>query len=100
MSAAARIASFADAEQLARRRLPPAMFENIVTGTGKSSRCTVSSMPSTQSASARAPRFATRPTEGGKIRRIREYANPVTSAIAFGLPLPQSSDDGVADGFV
>lgn len=39
-------------------------------------------------------------TEGGKIRRIREYANPVTSAVAFGLPLPQSSDDGVADSFV
>jgi ketosteroid isomerase-like protein len=24
----------------------------------------------------------------GKIRRIREYGNPVTSAISFGLPLP------------
>jgi len=29
--------------------------------------------------------------ENGKIRRIREYANPVTAAIAFGLPLPRSS---------
>jgi ketosteroid isomerase-like protein len=38
--------------------------------------------------------------EGGKLRRIREYANPVTSAIAFGLPLPPSSDDGLADSFV
>ena len=27
---------------------------------------------------------------GGKIRRIREYLNPVTSAIAFGIPLPGS----------
>ncbi len=27
--------------------------------------------------------------ENGKIRRIREYLNPVTSAVAFGLPLPQ-----------
>jgi ketosteroid isomerase-like protein len=26
----------------------------------------------------------------GKIRRIREYGNPVTSAISFGLPLPGS----------
>ena len=39
-------------------------------------------------------------TENGKIKRIREYANPVTSAIAFGLPLPASSDDGLANGFV
>ena len=37
---------------------------------------------------------------GGKLRRIREYANPVTSAISFGLPLPQSGDDGLADRFV
>jgi ketosteroid isomerase-like protein len=36
----------------------------------------------------------------GKLCRIREYTNPVTSAIAFGLPLPQSSDDGVSDRFV
>jgi ketosteroid isomerase-like protein len=36
----------------------------------------------------------------GKLWRIREYTNPVTSAIAFGLPLPQSSDDGVSDRFV
>jgi ketosteroid isomerase-like protein len=27
--------------------------------------------------------------ENGKIRKIREYANPVTAAVAFGLPLPQ-----------
>jgi ketosteroid isomerase-like protein len=26
--------------------------------------------------------------DDGKIRRIREYGNPVTSAISFGLPLP------------
>ncbi len=39
-------------------------------------------------------------TKNGKITRIREYTNPVTSAIAFGLPLPQSSDDGVSDKFV
>lgn len=39
-------------------------------------------------------------TKNGKITRIREYANPVTSAIAFGLPLPQSGDDGVSDQFV
>ena len=38
-------------------------------------------------------------TAGGKIRRIREYANAVTSAIAFGLPLPQSRDNGLADSF-
>ena len=36
----------------------------------------------------------------GKLFRIREYCNPVTSAIAFGLPLPQSSDDGVGNRFV
>jgi ketosteroid isomerase-like protein len=36
----------------------------------------------------------------GKLWRIREYTNPVTGAIAFGLPLPQSSDDGVSDQFV
>jgi ketosteroid isomerase-like protein len=29
-------------------------------------------------------------TEGGRIRRIREYANPVTAAVAFGIPLPQA----------
>ncbi len=28
--------------------------------------------------------------ENGKITRIREYLNPVTSAIAFGIPLPRS----------
>lgn len=39
-------------------------------------------------------------TRDGKLSRIREYANPVTSAIAFGLPLPASSDDGLADTFV
>ena len=27
-------------------------------------------------------------TAGGKIKRIWEYTNPVTSAVAFGLPLP------------
>jgi ketosteroid isomerase-like protein len=26
--------------------------------------------------------------ENGKIKRIREYLNPVTSAVAFGIPLP------------
>ena len=36
----------------------------------------------------------------GKLSRIREYTNPVTSAVAFGLPLPQASDDGVCDQFV
>lgn len=36
----------------------------------------------------------------GKLQRIREYTNPVTSAVAFGLPLPQSSDDGVSNQFV
>ena len=36
----------------------------------------------------------------GKLFRIREYLNPVTSAVAFGLPLPQSSDDGVGNRFV
>ncbi len=35
----------------------------------------------------------------GKIRRIREYLNPVTSAVAFGLPLPQSESDGLANTF-
>jgi ketosteroid isomerase-like protein len=29
-------------------------------------------------------------TVGGKIRRIREYLNPVTAALAFRQPLPQS----------
>lgn len=29
----------------------------------------------------------------GKLWRIREYTNPVTGAIAFGIPLPQSNDD-------
>jgi ketosteroid isomerase-like protein len=28
--------------------------------------------------------------EDGKIKRIREYLNPVTAALAFGQPLPQS----------
>ena len=27
--------------------------------------------------------------EGGKLKRIREYANPVTAAVAFGIPLPE-----------
>jgi ketosteroid isomerase-like protein len=36
----------------------------------------------------------------GKLFRIREYCNPVTSAIAFGLPLPVSSDDGVGNKFI
>lgn len=36
----------------------------------------------------------------GKLWRIREYCNPVTSAIAFGLPLPQSSSDGADIRFV
>lgn len=27
-------------------------------------------------------------TVGGKIKRIREWANPVTAAVSFGLPLP------------
>jgi ketosteroid isomerase-like protein len=31
--------------------------------------------------------------EGGKLRRIREYANPVTAAVAFGMPLPQAQAD-------
>lgn len=39
-------------------------------------------------------------TRDGKLRCIREYTNPVTSAVAFGLPLPQSSDDGVSDQFI
>jgi hypothetical protein len=30
----------------------------------------------------------------GKIKRIREYVNPVTGAIAFGYPLPHVADDG------
>jgi len=29
----------------------------------------------------------------GKINRVREYTNPVTGAIAFGIPLPQTSSD-------
>ena len=28
--------------------------------------------------------------KGGKIKRIREYLTPITSAIAMGLPLPRS----------
>jgi ketosteroid isomerase-like protein len=28
-------------------------------------------------------------TDGGKIKRIREYANPITAVIAFGIRLPQ-----------
>ncbi len=28
-------------------------------------------------------------TENGKIKRIREYLNPITSALSFGIPLPQ-----------
>jgi ketosteroid isomerase-like protein len=39
-------------------------------------------------------------SRNGKLWRIREYTNPVTSAVAFGLPLPQSSDDGLGDRFV
>jgi ketosteroid isomerase-like protein len=35
----------------------------------------------------------------GKIKRVREYANPITAAIAFGIPLPQSSSD-FAEQFV
>jgi ketosteroid isomerase-like protein len=31
--------------------------------------------------------------EGGKIRRIREYTNPVTAAVSFGMPLPQPKAD-------
>jgi ketosteroid isomerase-like protein len=27
--------------------------------------------------------------EGGKLKRIREYANPVTAAVAFGMALPE-----------
>ena len=29
-------------------------------------------------------------TEGGKIKRIREYVNPITFAVAMRLPLPQA----------
>lgn len=36
----------------------------------------------------------------GKLTRIREYTNPVTSAIAFGLPLPETTLDGVEDQFI
>jgi ketosteroid isomerase-like protein len=32
-------------------------------------------------------------TVGGKIRRIREYANPVTAAVAFGMALPEPKVD-------
>lgn len=35
----------------------------------------------------------------GKLWRIREYANPVTGAIAFGLPLPESRDEVGPDLF-
>ena len=35
--------------------------------------------------------------EGGKIKRAYEYANPVTGAIAFGIPLPQSSSEFLQD---
>ena len=35
MSAAARITSFADAQRLARKRLPVVMFDNIAAGAGK-----------------------------------------------------------------
>lgn len=27
-------------------------------------------------------------TENGKIKRIREYLNPITAALSFGIPLP------------
>ncbi|TAL03737.1 MAG: hypothetical protein EPO08_03350 [Rhodospirillaceae bacterium] len=37
--------------------------------------------------------------DGGKIKRIREYTNPVTAAMAFGMPLPQTSVD-FGDRFV
>ena len=30
--------------------------------------------------------------ENGKLKRIREYLNPITSALAFGHPLPQPPD--------
>jgi len=30
---------------------------------------------------------------GGKIKRVREYASPVTAAIAFGIALPRSSSE-------
>lgn len=36
----------------------------------------------------------------GKLVRVREYVNPITSAIAFGLPLPLSTSDGVDNTFV
>jgi ketosteroid isomerase-like protein len=36
-------------------------------------------------------------TAGGKIRRIREYANPVTAGVAFGMALPQSQLDADVD---
>jgi ketosteroid isomerase-like protein len=29
-------------------------------------------------------------SQGGKLKRIREYLNPITSAIAMGLPLPRT----------
>lgn len=38
--------------------------------------------------------------EGGKIKRIREYTNPVTGAIAFGIPLPQQKFVDFGDQFV
>jgi hypothetical protein len=31
---------------------------------------------------------------------VREYVNPITSAIAFGLPLPETASDGADDTFV
>lgn len=36
----------------------------------------------------------------GKLFRIREYCNPVTSAIAFGMPLPDTLNDGADISFV
>ena len=38
--------------------------------------------------------------EGGKIKRIREYANPITAAIAFGIPLPQQTSSDFGHRFV
>ena len=38
--------------------------------------------------------------EGGKIKRIREYANPITAAIAFGIPLPRQASSDFGRKFV
>jgi ketosteroid isomerase-like protein len=37
--------------------------------------------------------------EHGKIKRIREYTNPVTAALAFGMPLPQQTVIDFDEGF-